>query len=46
MRRRELIALLASATAARPLVVHAQQSEGMRRIAVLIGAVGDVEGQH
>ena len=32
MRRREFIAPLASATAARPLIVHAQQSERTRRI--------------
>src|SRR5262249_37239182 len=41
MRRREFIAFVASATAAWPLVAHAQQTEQMRRIGVLLAFAED-----
>jgi putative tryptophan/tyrosine transport system substrate-binding protein len=45
LRRREFISLL-SATVAWPLVAHAQQGEGMRRIGVLMSvAANDPEGK-
>ena len=46
MRRREFITLLGSAAAAWPFDVRAQQSDGMRRIGVLMSlAADDREGQ-
>jgi putative ABC transport system substrate-binding protein len=46
MRRREFIAFVASAAAAWPLVAHAQQTEQMRRIGVLMNRAADSpEGQ-
>jgi putative ABC transport system substrate-binding protein len=41
MRRRDFIALFASAAVARPFAAHAQQPERMRRIGVLIGIAPD-----
>ena len=46
MRRREFITLLGSAAAAWPFDVRAQQSDGIRRIGVLMSlAADDREGQ-
>jgi putative ABC transport system substrate-binding protein len=44
MRRREFITLIGSA-ATWPLVAHAQPSERMRRIGVLVGVADDPQGQ-
>jgi putative tryptophan/tyrosine transport system substrate-binding protein len=44
VRRREIITLLGGA-AAWPLMAHAQQSERMPRVGVLIAVADDPEGQ-
>jgi ABC-type uncharacterized transport system substrate-binding protein len=41
MRRREFVGVIAGATAAWPLAVHAQQGERMRHVGVLMAAAGD-----
>jgi putative ABC transport system substrate-binding protein len=45
MQRREFLAILGSAVATRPLTVHAQQADRMRRIGVLIGLADDAQGR-
>src|SRR5689334_5415667 len=45
MRRREFMALLAGAAAARPRIVRAQQGERIRKIGVLIGAAETADSQ-
>jgi ABC-type uncharacterized transport system substrate-binding protein len=46
MRRREFITFLGGAASTWPFIVHAQQSERMRRVGLLVGySEGDEEGQ-
>ncbi|MGB9273225.1 MAG: hypothetical protein WCB74_28970 [Pseudolabrys sp.] len=45
MRRRDFIKIVAGSAASWPLTAHAQQTERMRRIGVLIGVADDPEGQ-